>query len=244
MVKIYPFLVVLCNGVAPVNVSQHAKRIQTVPLFKNTKMRRVIFVLTTIGILFFSIKILPKNAKSNPSAIAVSDDSTEEKLLNQAAIVKKFIANNPNFNKEIVFLIDMKIRSGKNRFFVYDLKNDTIIDQGLVAHGIGSETQTEGQLLFSNEPNSLCTSLGKYYVGSSYNGKFGKSYKLYGLEPTNNNALARNIVIHKYVKVPAEEQDKPICKSFGCPMINEEFYARIEKLIDNSNSKILLNIYY
>ena len=207
-------------------------------------MRRVIFVLISTGILFFSIKISPKNTKSNPSIISVSDDSTEEKLLNRAVIIKKFIANNPNYNKEIVFLIDMKIKSGKNRFFVYDLKNNIIIDQGLVAHGIGSQTQTEGELNFSNEPNSLCTSLGKYYVGSSYNGKFGKSYKLYGLEQTNNNAFSRSIVIHKYVKVPYEEQDQPICKSFGCPMINEEFYARIEKLIDNSRNKILLEIYY
>ena len=207
-------------------------------------MRRVIFVLISTGILFFSIKISPKNTKSNPSIISVSDDSTEEKLLNRAVIIKKFIANNPNYNKEIVFLIDMKIKSGKNRFFVYDLKNNIIIDQGLVAHGIGSQTQTEGELNFSNEPNSLCTSLGKYYIGSSYNGKFGKSYKLYGLEQTNNNAFSRSIVIHKYVKVPYEEQDQPICKSFGCPMINEEFYARIEKLIDNSRNKILLEIYY
>jgi hypothetical protein len=207
-------------------------------------MRNVIFVLTLMGILFFSTNILPKNTKNNPSIIAVSGDSTEEKLLDRASIIKKFVANHPNFNKEIVFLIDMKIKSGKNRFFVYDLKNNTIIDQGLVAHGIGSETQTEGQLLFSNEPNSLCTSLGKYYIGASYNGKFGKSYKLYGLEQSNNNALRRNIVIHKYGKVPGEEQDAPICKSFGCPMINEVFYARIEKLIDESKSKILLDIYY
>jgi hypothetical protein len=207
-------------------------------------MRNAIFVLTLIGILFFSNKISPKNTKNNPSIIAASGDSTEEKLLNRALVIKKFIANNPNFNKEIVFLIDMKIKSGKNRFFVYDLKNDTILDQGLVAHGIGSQTQTEGQLIFSNDANSLCTSLGKYYVGASYNGKFGKSYKLYGLEQSNNNAFLRNIVIHKYGKVPGEEQEQPICKSFGCPMINEEFYTRIEKLIDNSRSKILLDIYY
>lgn len=194
--------------------------------------------------LFFSNKISPKNTKNNPSVIAASGDSIEEKLLSRAAIIKKFIANNPNYNKEIVFLIDMKISSGKNRFFVYDLKNNVIMDQGLVAHGIGSETQTEGQMLFSNEANSLCTSLGKYYIGSSYNGKFGKSYKLFGLDQTNNNALSRNIVIHKYAKVPREEQETPICKSFGCPMINGEFYARIEKLIDDSKSKILLDIYY
>lgn len=207
-------------------------------------MRRLIFVLISIGILFFSFTVLSKSTKNESPLIVVSDVSAEEELLNRAIIIKKFVVNNSKYNNEIAFLIDMKIRSGKNRFFVYDLKNNKIIDQGLVAHGIGSQTQIEGELIFSNEPNSLSTSLGKYYIGSSYNGKFGKSYKLYGLEQTNNNAYKRSIVLHKYGKVPYQEQDKPICKSFGCPMVNKEFYKRIEKLIDDSKSKIILNIYY
>jgi hypothetical protein len=207
-------------------------------------MRRLIFVLISIGILFFSFTVLSKSTKNESPLIVVSDVSAEEEVLNRAIIIKKFVVNNSKYNNEIAFLIDMKIRSGKNRFFVYDLNNNKIIDQGLVAHGIGSQTQIEGELIFSNEPNSLSTSLGKYYIGSSYNGKFGKSYKLYGLEQTNNNAYKRSIVLHKYGKVPYQEQDKPICKSFGCPMVNEEFYKRIEKLIDDSKSKIILNIYY
>ena len=138
----------------------------------------------------------------------------------------------------------MKILSGKKRFFVYDLKNNKIVDQGLVSHGIGSQTKTEGELIFSNEPNSLSTSLGKYSIGSSYNGKFGKAYKLFGLEQTNNKAFARNIVLHKYSKVPFDEQDQPICKSLGCPMLNVEFYKRIETLIDNSKTNIILDIVY
>lgn len=206
-------------------------------------MKKLFFVLMSIGMLLFSIKILSKNANIG-SLISVSDNATEEKLFNRAKIIKKFIDNNSKYNNEIAFIIDMKIMSGKNRFFVYDLKNNVIIDQGLVAHGIGSQTQTEGELIFSNDPNSLSTSLGKYSVGSSYNGQFGKSYKLFGLEETNNKAFARNIVLHKYSKVPFGEQENPICKSFGCPMINVEFYKRIEKLIDNSKTHIILDIFY
>ena len=207
-------------------------------------MKNQIFILALIGTLFFSTAIFSKSTKNESSLIAVSTDSTETKLLDRVSSIKNFIIKKANYNKEIVFLVDMKIMSGKNRFFVYDLKSNKIIDQGLVAHGIGSDTQMDGQQLFSNDPSSLCTSLGKYYVGSSYNGKFGKSYKLYGLEQTNSNALRRSIVLHKYGRVPNQEQDKPICKSFGCPMLNEEFYKRIEKLIDDSKSKIILNIYY
>ena len=137
----------------------------------------------------------------------------------------------------------MKIHSGKNRFFVYDLIKKQVIDKGLVGHGSGSDTGT-GKLNFSNINNSRCTSLGKYSIGSSYKGQFGKAYKLHGLDASNDLAFERNIVLHKYEKVPYEEQENSICNSFGCPMVNEVFYNRLEKIIDNSEKEILLSIYY
>ena len=180
-------------------------------------MKKLFFVLISIGMLLYNAEILSKNT-SNSSLSTLFSNATENKLFNRAEIIKKFIGNNSKYNSEFAFIIDMKILSGKKRFFVYDLKNNKIVDQGLVSHGIGSQTKTEGELIFSNEPNSLSTSLGKYSIGSSYNGKFGKAYKLFGLEQTNNKAFARNIVLHKYSKVPFDEQDQPICKSLGCPM--------------------------
>jgi hypothetical protein len=86
--------------------------------------------------------------------------------------------------------------------------------------------------------------LGKYSIGNYYEGKFGKAYKLYGLDETNSNALTRNIVLHKYYDVPYEEQVNNICNSYGCPMVNKKFYTRLEKIIDNSKKSIVLNIYY
>jgi hypothetical protein len=86
--------------------------------------------------------------------------------------------------------------------------------------------------------------LGKYSIGKDYVGRFGKAYKLYGLDVTNSNAFARSIVLHKYDKVPYEEQDKAIVHSLGCPMVNELYYNRIEKIIDNSKRNIILDIYY
>jgi hypothetical protein len=164
--------------------------------------------------------------------------------LDRVKTIKQFISTNSKYNNELAFFIDMRIMSGKNRFIVYDLKNDKIVDQGLVAHGIGSETQNNEKLKFSNVNSSFCTALGKYYIGKDYIGKFGKAYKLYGLDPTNSNAFARSIVLHKYDKVPYEEQDRAICHSLGCPMVNEIYYSRMEKLIDNSKRNIILDIYY
>lgn len=207
-------------------------------------MKRLIFLFVSSGLLFFSIQISAKITKNESSEVSVLPDSIEQKLLNQVSRIKQLIKANPKYNKEIAFLIDMRIMSGKNRFFVYDLKNDKIIDQGLVAHGLGSGNEIAGELKFSNTPNSFCTSLGKYVIGPSYKGQYGKAYKLHGLDKTNNNALARNIVLHKYERVPCEEQDQPICKSLGCPMVNTDYYSRIEKIIDSSKSNIILDIYY
>ncbi len=207
-------------------------------------MKKVTFSLIFIGIIFTSFKIIDKISEENSSKISILNDSSKEKLDVQVSQIRKVIQANPKYNNEIAFLIDMKIPSGKNRFFVYDLKKDTIIDQGLVAHGSGSETGIQGKLKFSNTNNSLATSLGKYYIGNSYIGRFGKAYKLYGLDKTNSNAFDRAIVLHKYFDVPYEEQTNYICNSYGCPMVNEKYFKRIENRIDNSKNNILLAIYY
>jgi hypothetical protein len=199
-------------------------------------MKKAVFVLSFIGILSTGFKCI--NADSKINIIP------EERLKIQLKEVKKLINTESKWNQEIAFFIDMKINSGKNRFFICDLKNNKVIDQGLVAHGSGSEKGIQGQLKFSNVEGSLCTSLGKYAIGNYYQGKFGKSYNLYGLDKTNNNALTRHIVLHQFSTVPYEEQETSICNSYGCPMVNEKFYKRIEKIIDNSKTKILLNIYY
>lgn len=148
-------------------------------------------------------------------------------------------------SKKIAFLVDMKIKSGKNRFFVYDLEKDQIIDQGLVAHGSGSETGIKGDILqFSNIAESNCTSLGRYTVEKSYKGVFGKAFRLSGLDESNSNAMKRAVVLHCYKAVPDEEKEYYIVNSHGCPMVSELFFKRLEKIIESSDSKIMLSVYY
>ncbi len=43
-------------------------------------------------------------------------------------------------NDQFCFLIDMNINPGSKRFFVYDLKNEEVIDAGLVTHGRCNES--------------------------------------------------------------------------------------------------------
>ncbi|MCC9074094.1 murein L,D-transpeptidase catalytic domain family protein [Flavobacterium sp. F-65] len=182
-------------------------------------------------------------SKNNYQQESISDADVT-RLNEQVRNLREMISSNSKYNTKIAFLIDMKIKSGKNRFFVYDLVNDKILDEGLVAHGSGSETGTRGSLKFSNLPDSKATSLGRYSIEKAYKGIFGKAYRLLGLDQTNNNALKRAIVLHYYSAVPCEEQDYYISNSHGCPMVNEDFFKRIEKLIDTSKSNIIMDIYY
>lgn len=175
---------------------------------------------------------------------AIPNEVTRERLLSQVKSLKSYIVSHPKYNAEMAYFIDMKVMSGKNRFFCFDLKKNVLIDQGLVAHGSGSETGNGLDLKFSNTPNSYCTALGKYVIGEKYTGVFGKAYRLKGLDKTNDNSLVRSIVLHHYDDVPYREQAQPIVNSLGCPMVNKTYFDRIAKQIDSAKKEILLTIYY
>ncbi len=164
--------------------------------------------------------------------------------LKQKALEAKEFVNEKGFNEQYCFLIDMRLPSGKNRFFVYNLETNSVEIAGLVSHGKGSE-KGQDALTFSNTPNSLCTSLGKYKLGRSYQGMFGLSYKLYGLDKTNSKAFERNVVLHSYTGVPKQEvYPAPISVSEGCPAIAPDFLTQVKMYMDGSDAPILLWIYY
>ncbi|WP_315819921.1 murein L,D-transpeptidase catalytic domain-containing protein [Paraflavitalea speifideaquila] len=147
------------------------------------------------------------------------------------------------YNTEICILVDMSIESGKNRLFLYNLKNDSITDAGLVTHGRCNEDWLKGRR-YGNEVGCGCTSLGKYKVGAAYQGKFGLAYKLHGQDTTNSNAFKRFVVLHSHECVPAAEVDPyPICQSDGCPTVSPSFLKKMAATIDGSSRPILLWIF-
>jgi hypothetical protein len=164
---------------------------------------------------------------------------------NQLKALKTFIKNKGGiYSNQKAILIDMKIPSKYFRLFVVDLKTDKIISRGLCAHGSGSEIAGTDSLQFSNTPNSYMTSLGMYKIGSSYTGSFGKSYKLIGLESSNNKSVARSIVLHRYSCVPDDEQYYPICNSLGCAMLSENYFEELIPILDKEPKPMILKIYY
>jgi len=215
--------------------------------------RRMVCVVVGLTLFSTSCRTLKKNTPRESYSVTINVDSSATTPagleIQRAAFVKgrmsqvfQFARQN-GYSTDYFFLVDMGISSGKNRFFVYDFKNDSIALAGLVAHG-NCNTHFLEQAKFSNAPQCGCSSLGKYKVGAPYNGEFGKSYRLYGLDSTNSNALKRAIVLHAFGPVPDEEiYPQALCNSFGCPMVSRSFLLKLSAIIDKSKKPILMWIY-
>ena len=166
----------------------------------------------------------------------------KDKLLVKAVMARRYAVLN-HFNTRYCFLADMSIESGKQRFFVYDLKNNTVIKNGLVTHGRCNQNWLTGRK-YGNSIGCGCTSLGRYKVGNAYQGRFGLAYKLYGLDATNSNAYNRFVVLHSMECVPEKDViPYPVCQSDGCPAVSPGFLRELSLLINNSREPVLLWIF-
>jgi hypothetical protein len=169
-------------------------------------------------------------------------DKTIPRLRSAAGELKNFATRN-HFSTQYALLADFSIPSGRKRLFLYDLQKDSIVYSGLVAHGSCREYFLE-EPRFSNVKDCGCSSLGKYRIGYSYNGNFGKAFKLFGLDSSNSNAFERVVVFHSYEAVPDKEvYPEQICNSLGCPMVSPSFLEQVSGFIEESQKPVLLYIY-
>ncbi len=199
-------------------------------------------VLILVSGIFYITNLFSEKPKAIVVPKTLLPDRIAKKLNSQAREAKRFV-NKHRFNNSVCFLIDMSVEAGKNRFFVYDLSKDSIIDNGLVTHGRCNEIWLVGRK-YGNEVGCGCTSVGKYRIGHPYQGRFGLAYKLTGLDSTNNNAFKRYVVLHSHECVPGSEvHPYPICQSDGCPTVSKMFLTRLATTIDESSRPILLWIY-
>jgi len=99
-------------------------------------------------------------------------------------------------NRDFIGVVDFTASSADPRFHVVHLPSGHV-ESHRVAHGSGSDRGHTGFLdHFSNQPGSEATSNGAYTTAETYEGKYGLSMKVNGLDWSNNNAMSRAIVIH------------------------------------------------
>ncbi len=126
-------------------------------------------------------------------------------------------------NFSILSIVDFTKASTKKRLFVLDIKNKKVLFNTHVAHGQASGLDMATS--FSNENESLQSSLGFYITANTYEGKNGFSLVLKGLEKgVNDNAEQRSIVMHgaPYVSQEYINETGSLGRSWGCPAVSEK----------------------
>ncbi len=131
-------------------------------------------------------------------------------------------------------ICDFSQSSLKKRLYIIDIENNKLVTQTYVAHGrnSGGEYATR----FSNQPESLQSSLGFYITDNTYIGKHGLSLKINGVEPgINDKAMMRTIVIHgaEYVSAGRAAAGGFMVRSWGCPAVPKEEANSIISTIKN-----------
>ena len=130
-------------------------------------------------------------------------------------------------------LIDFQLPSTEKRMWIIDLEEEKVLFNELVAHGRNSgDLYAES---FSNEVNSLASSLGFYLTGEIYEGKYGRSLRLDGLEKGyNDRARERAVVLHgaDYSSQAVVDSQGRLGRSYGCPAVPFENKDAIVDAID------------
>lgn len=179
----------------------------------------------------------PSNSKKE---IGLTEYSREQ-LMVYATAAKNYAKAN-GFDTTYVFLANMALLPTKKRFYIINTNTHSVEDSGLVSHGRGKGLTIYSRQ-YSNVPGSNCTSLGRYKILKSYNGTYGLSYRLAGLDKTNNNAITRGVVLHSSGCIPDKENYTPACVSEGCPAVSKYFFDKINKTVQSKKQPILLWIY-
>lgn len=214
------------------------------------------FFIAVLSLTLITFQQCDKINGSNPKALKFAVDSLRTVdsinkllLINKAEEALTF-CKQQNFNTEISCLINMKVHSGKYRFYVWDFKKNVAIDSGLVSHGCGtapwSNDGSAENPVFSNVPDSHLSSLGKYKIGQRDFSQWGVGikYNLHGLEATNNKALERYIVFHSW-DIISDTATYPIGspESWGCPAVSNAFFMRIDAILKQAQKPVLMWIF-
>ncbi|MBU6269323.1 MAG: murein L,D-transpeptidase catalytic domain family protein [Sphingomonadales bacterium] len=158
------------------------------------------------------------NAFAKPVAATPSAMTPYQRRVLDIARRERERAGASLWRADIVGVADFAMPSSKPRLHFANLEAGTV-QSFLVAHGRGSDPEHDGWLkLFSNTVGSEATSRGAYLTGSWYEGKYGTSIRLQGIDADNSHALERAIVMHPAWYAAADMLPKygKLGRSEGC----------------------------
>lgn len=128
------------------------------------------------------------------------------------------------WKRDVVGIADYGLHSAQKRFHFVNLGLSEV-KSFHVSHGAGSDPEHDGWLNnYSNVEGSNATSRGAYVTWEWYQGRYGTSVRLGGLDPTNEAALRRYIVMHraKYAEPEHLARWGRMGRSNGCFAMGED----------------------
>lgn len=214
--------------------------------FRSSKMKAH-FLFLTLLVLIFSCRQQTKPLNEIAPPIAATIPSADIERIQLYADSAFQFCQQRNYSKNFCFLLDMSLHSGIERFFVWDFEQEAIVNSMLVAHGCCDKNwgvdESKAEPIFSNVPNSHCSSLGKYKIGERGYSQWGINvkYLMHGLEKNNSNALSRYIVLHSWVMM-SDTSTYPIGspEGWGCPAVSNENMKVLDNLLKSSEKPVLM----
>ncbi|NML93232.1 murein L,D-transpeptidase catalytic domain family protein [Novosphingobium olei] len=132
--------------------------------------------------------------------------------------------------RDVIGIVDFSVPSREPRFHLVDIAGGRVLSTHLVSHGKGSDPANSGWVeRLSNRPGSEASCSGAFLTGPTYYGKHGRSRRLFGLDPENNLADERGIVIHaaSYVDPGLAASQGRIGRSQGCFAVSQREIANV-----------------
>ncbi|MCC7298320.1 MAG: murein L,D-transpeptidase catalytic domain family protein [Bacteroidia bacterium] len=210
--------------------------------FVNIYLPVALLALTLVSIgLIHADKSAHKSSYDQKIADKFHKSLSAKKAQNYIDSMRPWLDEN-GYSTSLLFVADMDLNMNVKRFYAVNPDNKKLLNSFLVAHGSGGGSTIDNAVL-SNVSGSSCTSEGKYRIGDSYMGNYGKGYRLHGLDHTNDNALKRAIVLHAYRDQTTEEYGSPNYFSAGCPMLAKESFAWVDSMIQEQEKPVVLVIY-
>jgi hypothetical protein len=157
-----------------------------------------------------------------------------------------FIKQN-SMNENYMLFVDYSIPSGTPRLFVWDFQRKKIVASTYVMHGPGKGS-TDKRPVFSNEPGSECSALGRFLVTKEHGATLKRSFRLKGMDGDNKTAYSRVLMIHGstfldgHVWMRYIPLHRASCQ--GCVTVTSRGMDYIWELVNNEKVPLLLWSYY
>ena len=174
-------------------------------------------------------------------------DRKEYKTIEQRAERALAFARRHNMNEHYALFVDYAIPSGTPRLFVWDFEKHKIIASSYAMHGPGKGS-TDKRPVFSNEPGSECSALGRFLVTKEHGATLKRSFRLKGMDGDNKTAYSRVLMIHGstfldgHVWMRYIPLHRASCQ--GCVTVTSRGMDYIWELVNNEKVPLLLWSYY